>query len=144
MLLKRFFLFLLLVLVLSPGVSAAPVQEFVVVVHKDRIVSSISSKELKRMFLGKMKKWPDGATVIPVFNMNSSIHDAFSRVVLNKSQAQLKTYWRKQLFSGKSMMPYSANSNEEVVTYLTKFTNAISYMPQSMVREPLRPVRMTR
>lgn len=144
MLVRRFFIFLLLVLLLSPGVSAAPVQEFVVVVHKDRKVGSVSRKELKRMFLGKLKKWPDGATVIPVFNMNSRVHKTFSRAVLDKSEAQLKTYWRKQLFSGKSMMPYTASDNDEVVAYLSKFHNAISYMAKDRLREPLRPVRIVR
>ena len=144
MLVKRIFIFLLLVLLLRPGVSAAPVQEFVVVVHKDRKVASITTRELKRIFLGKLKKWPDSQAIIPVFNMNSDVHNTFSRNVLNKSQAQLKTYWRKQLFSGRSIMPYTANSSEDVVAYLSKFTNAVSYMSKDAVREPLRPVRIVR
>jgi len=141
-LISRFCIFLLLALLLSSGVSAAPVQEFVVVVHKDRKISSLSGSDLKRIFLGKQKKWPDGEAVIPVFNLNREVYDLFAREMLNKSEAQLKTYWRKQLFSGQQMMPQMVNSNEEIVDYLSRSTNAISYLPKEALVDPLRPVRI--
>jgi len=144
LLIKRIFIFLLLVALLSPAVSAAPVQEYVIVVHKDRQISSLKSNELKRMFLGKVKKWPDGETVVPVFNPREDAHSVFTRQFLHKSPAQLKTYLRKRLFSGLGMMPYSAANNAEVMSYLSENTNAISYMAKELVVDPLRPVRVAR
>ena len=144
MLIKRIFIFLLFVALLSPAVSAAPMQEFVIVVHKDRQISSLTSNELRRMFLGKVKKWPDGEAVVPVFNPKEDVHSAFTRQFLHKSPAQLKTYLRKRLFSGHGMMPYSADNNAEVISYLREHRNAISYLARKSVVDPLRPVSVAR
>lgn len=137
-------IFLLFALLLNPCVSAAPVQEFVIVVHKNRSVGELTSIDIKRMFLGKMKRWSDGMPVIPVFNPQSSTHEAFTRMLLQKSAFQLNTYWRKRLYSGQGMMPYQANDNAEVFTYLSEHPNAISYLPQSVVTDPLKMVKVIR
>ncbi|WP_139249287.1 hypothetical protein [Malonomonas rubra] len=137
----RFFvIFLLCFALLRPDVSAAPAQEFVVVVHKDRQLGAVTAHDVRRMFLGKISKWPDGQRVLPVYNTKDGAHKGFSRSLLNKSAAQLKTYWRKRLFSGQSMMPYMADNSAEVVAYLTEHPNAISYLPLDAVVEPLKPL----
>jgi len=94
------------------------------------------------MFLGKIGKWPDGQRILPVYNTKDHAHKEFSRIMLNKSAAQLKTYWRKRLFSGQGMMPFMADNSAEVVAYLAEHPNAISYLPLDAVVEPLKPLRV--
>ena len=137
-------IYLLLLLLLSPCVSAAPVQEYVVVVHKDHQVDAISRKDLRRMFLGKISHWPDGSVVVPVFTPNAEIHAEFSRTILRKTPTQLSTYWRKNLFSGRSMMPYMAQDRDDLFAYLQRHQNAISYLSVNELTESFKSVRITK
>lgn len=131
---------LLLVLLLSPCVSATLGQEYVVVVHKDRQVDSLSPTELRRIFLGKTKVWPDGSAVLLVLNPNDSVHADFTRSLLHKSPRQLTTYWRKSLYSGRSMMPYVAESSDDITAYMERHKNAISYLSKSELDDSLKPI----
>jgi hypothetical protein len=134
----------LLLILLSAAVCAAPVQEYVVVVHHSRDVEALPAIDLQRMFLGKMKKWPDGSSVLPVFNSDEVVHESFTRDLLHKSTYQLNAYWRKRLYSGQGMLPYTAQSHAEILAYLVKHPNAVSYLPANEVVAPLKSVRVAR
>lgn len=144
MFIKRSIIFLLLILLLSPCVLAASMPEFVVAVHKSRDVDALTTSELKRIFLGKVKKWSDGSPVILVFNPQTDIHTAFTRQILHKSSAQLNTYWRKRLYSGQGMMPYMAKTAEEIVAYLDTHKNAISYLPKTDLTDSLKVIKVVK
>jgi ABC-type phosphate transport system substrate-binding protein len=137
-------LFLLLALLLSPCVSVVAAEEYVFVVHQESEIDSVSARELRRIFLGKTKKWPDGTAALPVLNPSALVHADFSRQVLHKSPNQLTTYWRKNLYSGRSMMPYSAIDVVDLTNYLTRHKNAISYLSKSDLNGPLKIVRVTK
>jgi len=142
--LLRAIIYLLVLLLLSPCASADSGQDYVIVVHKESSVDALNSKELRRVFLGKISRWPDGSMALPVLNPKASIHDEFSRSILRKSPAQLSTYWRKNLFSGRSMMPYMAKNTEDLFAYLERHKNAISYLPVSELDDSLKQVRIAR
>ena len=98
------------------------------VVHKDSVVKTLSARELKRIFLGKVKSWPNGSPITIVLNQKDPAHPYFTRTQLHKSPRQLTTFWRKKLYSGQSMLPLYASSTEEALTLLASNINAISYM----------------
>lgn len=135
---------LLLALLLGPCAFAADEQEYVVVVHEDCKVENLTPKELRRIFLGKTKNWPDGTAVLLVLNPNDAVHADFSRDLLNKSPRQLSTYWRKSLYSGRSMMPYVAETRDDLLAYLVRYKNAVSYLSKTALSGPLKPVRIGR
>jgi len=136
--------YLLLILLLSPCVSAAPGQEYVIVVHQENQVNVLTSKELKRMFLGKVKRWPDGSAILLVLNPNDDVHSSFSRSLLHKSPKQLTAFWRKNLYSGRGMMPYLAENEADLLAYIDKNRNAISYLSKVELSGPLKAVKVTR
>ncbi len=137
-------IYLLLTLLLSPCVTASIGQEYVVVVHKDSPINAVSANDLKRMFLGKAKKWSDGSAVLLVMNPNDAAHAEFTRTLLHKSPRQLNTFWRKNLYSGRSMMPYLAENGDDLLSYLGKHKNAISYQSQTDLADTLKSLRVTK
>lgn len=112
------------------------------VVHKDHQIDALSSTELRRIFLGKRKTWPDGTVVLPVLNPSDTVHADFSRNMLFKSPQQLSTYWRKNLYSGRSMMPYKAESVVDLTDYMNLHKNAISYLSTTELVDTLKPIRI--
>ncbi|MCP3890547.1 MAG: hypothetical protein GY702_17000 [Desulfobulbaceae bacterium] len=103
-------------------------EEYLVVCHKESPVDTLTSQQVQRIFLGKMKKWSDGSSIEIVVNSNKEVHAQFSRNVLNKSPSQLSNYWRKMLFSGKSMMPVLVKNDMDAKSYVAKHSNALTYI----------------
>ena len=95
--------------------------------------SSISATELSReqasnLFL-KKARWAEGPVVQPIdLKIGSDIRESFSTQIHGKSPKQVKSYWRKQMFAGKSVPPPEAKSDADVLRYVAKRTGAIGYV----------------
>ncbi len=103
-------------------------EEYVLVCHKECPVDTLTAQEVKRIFLGKKKKWADGSAIDIVVNANNEVHGQFTRTLLGKSPAQFSNYWRKILFSGRSMLPVSVKNDVDAKSYMTGHPNALTYV----------------
>ena len=116
------FLFLLTTCLVASG------EEYVLVCHKECPVDQLTAQEVERIFLGKMRKWPDGSGIKIVVNSNEEVHAQFTRNMLNKSPSQFSNYWRKILFSGKNILPVMVESDVDAQKYLLEHANALTYI----------------
>lgn len=119
---------------------ASPEREFVLVCHKDCPVDELTSQDVKRIFLGKMKKFPDGSSISVVMNTEKMVHDRFSRTVLQKSPMQLSNYWKKNLFSGKSILPVFIKTDAEAMRFLSSHANTLSYISRENLDSSLKQI----
>jgi ABC-type phosphate transport system substrate-binding protein len=127
-----FFLLLALSPLAMAGVS--------VIVHKDNPVSSLEKADIAKIFLGKMKAFPDGNPVVPLDQKDdSAIKDGFYTSVVNKPLAQLKAYWSKLIFTGKGQPP-KAVTEEEVLTLVSANPNLIGYVDSAKVTPEVKVV----
>lgn len=131
----------LLVLLLAGQVRAD--SEFVVVVHKDNPVENLTARQVKSIFLGKDRFWPDGSPIVLIMNKNEDIHESFTRLILQKSPAQLSVYWKKILYSGASMLPLAVKDDEAVKSYMTLHLNTISYVDVDSLDKQVRKMEVT-
>jgi ABC-type phosphate transport system substrate-binding protein len=100
-----------------------------VVVHASNPISSISRDEASKLFLKKTPKWGTGAEVVPVdLPEGSAVREAFTKTVLKKSVAAVKSYWQQQIFSGRGVPPTEKSSDAEVVSFVRSNPNAIGYV----------------
>ncbi len=91
---------------------AAPVMAGEIsIVKKDHSIETVTAKELKRMLLGKSKRWKNGDKVVLGTLNSGTTHDHFIRKYAGKTPKQFTNYWRKMVFSGKGAMP-KAFANE--------------------------------
>jgi hypothetical protein len=90
--------------------------------------SSVSSEELKGVFLATKSALADGSRVEPVLAKGGAAHDAFLKEYLGKTDAALQTYYRSLVFTGKASMPKTLTSDAEVVAYVAKTKGAIGYV----------------
>lgn len=118
-------MFLLLSLIICAQVFAQPC---VVVANANKMIGSLTANDVERIFLGKMKRWPDGSAVNVVYNDEAMVQTAFSEQFLHRSWRQVSTYWRKKLYSGHSMLPIFVSGHEQVKEYLVNHPDAISYL----------------
>lgn len=85
---------------------------------------------VRNAFLRKETAWGDGETIRPIdLPMKLPQRDQFTREVLKKTPAQLKSYWSQQIFSGKGVPPPEAESPNDVITYVLAHPGALGYVP---------------
>jgi hypothetical protein len=86
---------------------------------------TISTDELKSVFLEETSSLRDGSHVEPVLARGGPAHETFVQEYLGKSEAALQIYYRSLVFTGKGSMPKSVNSDAEVLAYVAKTKGAI-------------------
>ncbi len=117
-------LLMMIVLAISPA-SAGEIQ---VITSQTTPVETIDNGTIKKIFLGKTKSWPDGNGVEFVVLKSGDAHDEFLKVYVKKSSSQFKTYWKKQVFTGKGKNPKSFDSESDLVAYISGKPGAIGYV----------------
>lgn len=125
------FLTLVAALLIASGLTGvrAETQPFLVVVNADNILTEISAEDLSKIFLGKTDEWDDGTAVEPVdLVADAPARSAFTKLVHGRSVSEVKTFWQRQIFSGRDVPPYEADSEEEVLKFVGSSTGSVGYV----------------
>ena len=134
---------LLLTLILLLGTPFfARAADYILVVHKENPVDRLTHQEVRDIFLGKKIKWGNDAHIILVMNTSDEIHEQFTRVMLQKSPAQLSVYWKKILYSGIGMLPLVVKDDEAAKSYVGSHKNAISYITEESLDRQVKKVEI--
>ncbi|PKI16375.1 phosphate ABC transporter substrate-binding protein [Colwellia sp. 12G3] len=103
---------------------------------------AISDTEISRLFLGKLKKFSDGESAIPINSKaGTAARVVFEEKVLNKSSSQIKAYWSKRVFSGKGNPPTEVDNDAAVLSFVAENTGAIGYVDAASVDGTVKVVK---
>lgn len=105
--------------------------EVAVIVSLDN-ASEISDKDIKRLFLAKVKKF-DGGQAAAAVNLpeGNSTRLEFEKKLLKKSPNQLKAYWSRLIFTGKARPPKELASDDEIKALVAADAGTIGYIDAS-------------
>ncbi len=120
----------LIVVAMALCVSTAWAGDLKVIANSSVGATSISSDELKNVFLMTKSSLGDGSHVEPVLS-KSATHQEFVKDYLGKTDAALQSYYRSLVFTGKGSMPKTLASDAEVAAYVAKTKGAIGYVSAS-------------
>jgi len=120
-------LFVLAILVLTPGLSFAEDTKYVLICNKDIPVTSLDKKTVENIFLGKTAKIESVKVTLSV-QESGEAHEAFLKDCVGKTSSQFSSYWKTQVFSGKGTMPKSFKTDKELIEYVSKTEGAIGYI----------------
>jgi len=123
------------ILFAARGATARDVK---IVANPEVKVDSISTSELKSVFLAERQSLRDGSHAEPVFQQGGPAHQAFLREYLGKSDGALQDYYGGLVFTGKASMPKSFRSDAEVVAYVARTRGAIGYVSPAASAEGVR------
>lgn len=122
----------------SGGVAIA---ETVVVVGAKSPVGTLEKQQVSDLFLGKASAFPDGRQAVPLDQAEgAAARDEFHSKVTGKTGAQLKSFWSKQVFSGKGTPPKELPSSAEVRKLVADNPNMIGYIDKSAVDASVKVV----
>ena len=126
-------------LVLAP-VAKAEVA-VIVSIENENSYTSIDKDLVERIFLSKVKNFPDGSVVKPLnLKQGHYLRDEFNSGFLSKTESQLSRYWSRLRFSGKAQLPQEARTVEEVKTLVANNPNLIGYIDSMDVDDSIKVV----
>lgn len=104
--------------------------DYQVIVHPSNPTRALGRSFLRSVYLRKTTTWPSGETIRPVgLGKRFPARERFAREVLNKSPAQLRSYWNQQIFSGKGVPPPELESEAAVIQYVLRNRGAVGFLP---------------
>ncbi|WP_396587552.1 phosphate ABC transporter substrate-binding protein [Bermanella sp. R86510] len=91
------------------------------------------SDDVVKVFLGK-KKDLGGVSVVPIDQTegNPARGDFYSNVV-GRTEAQLKSYWSRLIFTGKGQAPQDVGGDADVKSMVGANPNLVGYIDESAV-----------
>ncbi len=101
---------------------------------------SITSAEIKRVFLLERRTLKSGSPVTPVLLKSGATHQAFLQQYLDRSDDEVRTYYQGLVFTGKGSIPKQFSTDAEVVAYVARTPGAIGYVGSSAATEGVQVV----
>ncbi len=89
---------------------------------------TISTGEIKKVFLEEKISLADGTHVEPVLEKGGAVHVAFLHEYLGISEEDLHAHYETLLFTGTGFIPKAFASDDEVVAYVARTQGAIGYV----------------
>lgn len=112
--------------------SASPAETFTVVVHPESRIASVSRAELSKIFLGRLRTWSDGTSVLPVDQLpERRVRARFSRQIHGRSVVTVEVYWKRMIFSGRGVPPDEVDDDRQVLEYVAARPGAVGYVAAS-------------
>ena len=100
-----------------------------VIVNSSNSVQELSSEDVARIFLKKVRTWPDGRMASPVDQSGASpVRATFGKEVLRLSLGEQKEYWLTQTLSGRELPPRALEGDRAVLDFVGNQTGAIAYV----------------
>jgi len=102
---------------------------------------TLDKSQIKKIFLGKLKRFPSGSQTVAITQKASSkTRTEFDKKVLKKSASQLKAYWSKLLFTGKGQPPKEVLNDAEMLELVASNPNMIGFIDASSVSDTVKVI----
>ncbi len=119
----------ILLLLFSYSLSA----DIAVIGHLESGLSAMTQKEVKEIFMGRLKSLPNGSFALPVDQYE--LRARFYFALTERPIEQINAYWARIMFSGKASPPMKLPHSEAIIKVVTENKGAIGYVDQKNVDE---------
>ena len=114
--------------------------EVSVIVNKGN-TDVINTKLIKRIYLGKVKSFPNGTKVnVLTLKDDASATTVFRKSALKKSNSQFKSYWSKLAFTGKGTPPKKMANDDDMIKTIKADVTAIGFVDSAAVTTDVKVV----
>ena len=121
--------------------------DIVFIANKNVGADTLTQTDIKNIFLGVMRKWPDQKKInFAVLNINSqdvAVHETFTKKYTHKTTGQFQRYWRNQLFTGNQKMPPICRNEKEMIRFVESQDGAIGYVSSSAPIQNVKVITVT-
>ncbi len=113
---------------------AALGQSLAVVVGTSSNAPKLNNDQVSAIFLGTVKTFPNGEKAIPIDQTaGTPAFGHFYSQVAGRSEAQIKAYWSRMVFTGKGAPPQEAGDGAAVKKLVASNPNLVGYIDAAQV-----------
>lgn len=130
------------VLLLTLSIALSAHADVAIVVHRDND-NELNDYQLRKIFLGKLKTFPDGTEVV-LYDLPSGTpaRETFITQLLRKTEANLNSHWARMLFSSKGRPPKTLKSGTEVLDEVANNPAAIGYVDVKDLNDTVKVIQI--
>ncbi len=123
----------------SPQLGSAA--ELAVIVNPEAGVVELTRAQLINIFFGRQRRLPSGQAALPIdLAGEGGVKAQFYGKLVEKSLAEVRSYWARLVFSGQGSAPWQAQSTDEVLGIIEENRGAIGYIPAHQADHRVRIV----
>ena len=127
----------------ASGMASVSMADISVIVNPSNSTSSLSDKDLKRLYLGKSNTLPGGVSVaLSDQKFGSASRDQFYLKCCGVTAQQARSRWAGILFSGSGQPPAEVGVDKDVVGWVAGNKNAIGYVDSSLVDSTVKVIKV--
>ena len=112
--------------------------EYQIIAHPGVDASSLTKADAKNLLLGNKARWDNGVIVRLAVLSGGKAHDDVITELTSRTPDQFDKYWKKQVFTGKGVMPQQAADEAALVDYVAKTPGALGYVSASAVSDRVK------
>ncbi len=106
-------------------------ENVIVVVNKNVAESSLTANQVKKIILGKTKRWGNGHKIKVAVLIEGEVHKAFLKKYIKKSPPAFSRFMKKKAFSLKSIPAREFSDEKNLIKYIAKTKDSIGYVSSS-------------
>jgi len=123
-----------MVLMFSMLWQVTAMADIAVIANPASAIGSIDAATVKRIYLGKLKSWPDGSSLTVVdSSAGTAMRQQFLKQVVGKKEIKFDSYWSRKAFSGKGTPPKNLGSDADIKAYIAANVGSIGYINAAQV-----------
>jgi ABC-type phosphate transport system substrate-binding protein len=116
-------------LTLAPRAASQGAAGYQVIVNTKNSLGEARREVLADIFLKRATRWDTSESAAPVdLRPDSPARKAFSKGVLGRSVAAVRSYWTQRIFSGRDVPPPELPSEEAVGKFVATHPGAVGYI----------------
>jgi hypothetical protein len=110
--------------------EAGDTSSWLVVVHQNSELTTLSQKQVMSLFLGRAQFLPSGSRVkIFDFPVDSINRAQFYLALTGKHISDIDAYWARLRYSGRASPPQSLNNAQDIIKQLSAQQGGLAYLP---------------
>lgn len=105
-----------------------------VIVNAENPVKRLDLRTLKRIFLGRKRKWEgDGRVRVFQTSFGSKSRAYLNRMILEMSPERVKEYWLEERIRGNASVPKTLRTDRAVLAFVAVEKGGIGIVPRALV-----------
>jgi len=112
--------------------------DYVLVVNKGNVVSTMNPKDAKNVFLGKKSSWDNGERIVLYSQQDANLTESFTEGVVKKSPQQFSVFWKKALFTGTGKPPVEVADETQMKQAIASDPKGIGYISAAALDDSVK------
>lgn len=122
----------------TPSDNRALASEIVIIANQDVPENSLSSEELKDIYIGDKTRWSNNINIPIAILRKGPVHNEFLEIYIHLSSKNFVRYWKRKILTGKAEMPVLLNTEQEILDHVEHTTGGIGYISSDFVNDRVK------